>query len=76
LAAKVAGNERNEGGDRQRWSLAFDDGDEWQQQRWQWWMEISLNGGDNGQCQGGGEMTVQWTTTAVAAARTVTGQRR
>jgi hypothetical protein len=59
LAAKVAGNERNEGGDGQRWSLAFDGGDERQQQRWRWRMEIALNGGDNGQRQGGGETTVQ-----------------
>jgi hypothetical protein len=76
LAAKAAGNKRNEGIDGQRWLLAFDGGDERQQQRWQWRIEIALNGGDNGQRQGGGETTVQWTTTAVAAATTMTGQRQ
>ncbi len=72
----MAGNERNEGSDVQWWLLAFDGGNERQQQRWQWRMEIVLNGGDNGQWQGDGEMMVQWTTTAVAVARTVTGQRQ
>jgi hypothetical protein len=38
--------------------------------------KIALNGGNYGQRQGDGERMVQWTTTAVVVARTVTGQRR
>ncbi len=75
--AKVTGNARNKGGDGQRWSLAFDGGDGWQQQRWQGRIKIALNGGDNGQRQGGGEQRCSGQTrTAVAAAAMVTGQRQ
>jgi hypothetical protein len=42
LAAKEADNQRDEGGDGQQWALAFESGNERQQQKWQWRMTIAL----------------------------------
>ncbi len=74
MAEKAAGNKRDEGndGDGQWWLLAFDGGNGWQQQQWQWRTNIAFNGGSNRQRQVGGEKTGQWTTTAVATATTMT----
>jgi hypothetical protein len=71
LAEKVAGNERDDGGNEGLCALAFDGGNGWQQQRLQWRMKAAFNDGGIRQLQHGGETTVQWTTTAAVAATMV-----
>jgi hypothetical protein len=53
ICKKMAGNERG-----QQWPLMFEGGNGRQQQQWQWRMKIALDGGSDGQRQGGGEMMV------------------